>query len=218
LPEGLALLVPVFLGSAACVLGPLGLYCMYRCYRIPARPFWDHWHSGGAFFSSGLILSSTVIGVLFGLIGLAKSGEIASVFRFLSVVFALGLILQQAARTQLLRYLKARGEEASVSRMQMNTVFGKIDTGRFYSWVLMMSTALFFIVLPPSGAAGITVWSAIALIAVIHEVVGRALFYVIIVPTTVPRGFFWGNQAFESLARKSGLAEKPQVGVLADGH
>ena len=218
LPEILAKLAPIMLGAGAGILGPLGLYCMYRCYRIPARPFWDHWHSGGAFFSSALILGSTAIGTVFGLNGLAKGEEIAPVLRLLAVFLAGGLILQQIARIQLLSYLKATGEEAAVSRMQMETVFGKINRARLYTWALLMGATLVFCFFPPAGALGMTAWSAIFLIAVAHETVGRALFYVIVVSTTVPRGFFWGNQTFESLARTSGLAEKPQVGVLLDGH
>ncbi len=218
LPLQLANLLPTLLGLGASVLGPLGLYCMYRCYRIPARPFWDHWHSGGAFFSSGLILGSSLMGLIFGLTGLSSAQGIAPVLRLLAILSLSGLILQQVAQTQLLRYLLERGEEASVSRMQLKTVFRKIDTTRTWSLRLLMGAAIFFILFPPAGALGMTAWSAIFIITVAHEVVGRALFYVLVVPTTVPRGFFWGNQAFESLARKSGLAEKPQVGVLSDKH
>ncbi len=218
LPAQVERLVPTLLGFAASVLGPLGLYCMYRCYRIPARPFWDHWHSGGAFFSSALILGSTTIGVIFGLAGLASGQDIAQVLRLLSILSLVGLILQQVAGTQHLRHLLKRGEEAAVSRMQLKTVFEKIDTARTWSLRLLMGAAVFFVLFPPAGALGMTMWSAVFIITVGHEVLGRALFYVLVIPTTVPRGFFWGNQAFESLARKSGLAEKPQVGVLPDKH
>lgn len=218
LPGDIAGFVPVFLGGGACVLGPLALYCMYRCYRIPARPFWDHWHSGGAFFSSGLILGSSALGLIFGLRGLATGQEIAPVLRLLSIFFVLGLLLQQVARKQHLHYLTEKGEEAAVSRMLMQTVFGKFDQGRLQSLRLLMIAALVFVFFPPEAALGMTVWIGIFLIAVGHEVLGRALFYVLVIPTMVPRGFFWGNNAFESLARKSGLAENPQVGVLADKH
>jgi len=48
--------------------------------------------------------------------------------------------------------------------------------------------------------------------------IGRALFYVLVIPTTMPGAFFWRNQGFEDHARETGLARMPQVGVLPDAH
>ena len=48
--------------------------------------------------------------------------------------------------------------------------------------------------------------------------IGRALFYALVIPTTMPGGFFWRNKGFEEHARATGLAEMPQVGVLPDCH
>ena len=47
---------------------------------------------------------------------------------------------------------------------------------------------------------------------------GRALFYAVVIPTTMPGAFFWRNRGFEEHARETGLAEMPQVGVLPDCH
>jgi hypothetical protein len=49
-------------------------------------------------------------------------------------------------------------------------------------------------------------------------VIGRALFYVLVVPTTMPGGFFWKNKDFEQHARDIGLADMPQVGVVPLAH
>ena len=46
--------------------------------------------------------------------------------------------------------------------------------------------------------------------------IGRALFYVLVIPTTMPGAFFWKNTAFEEHARKTGLADLPQVGVVPE--
>jgi len=48
--------------------------------------------------------------------------------------------------------------------------------------------------------------------------IGRAMFYVLVVPTTMPGAFFWKNKGFEAHARDSGLAQMPQVGVVAETH
>ena len=49
-------------------------------------------------------------------------------------------------------------------------------------------------------------------------IIGRALFYVLVIPTTMPGAFFWQNKGFQEHARETGLASMPQVGVLPGGH
>ncbi|MBA2351632.1 MAG: hypothetical protein H0V78_07555, partial [Burkholderiales bacterium] len=53
---------------------------------------------------------------------------------------------------------------------------------------------------------------------VLLTLIGRALFYVLVIPTTMPGAFFWRNKGFEQHARETGLARMPQVGVLPDAH
>jgi len=48
--------------------------------------------------------------------------------------------------------------------------------------------------------------------------VSHALFYVLVIPTTMPGAFFWKNKGFEQHARDVGLAEMPQVGVIPNAH
>ena len=48
--------------------------------------------------------------------------------------------------------------------------------------------------------------------------VGRALFFVLVIPTTMPGAFFWKNKGFEEHARDIGLADMPQVGVVPRSH
>ena len=50
------------------------------------------------------------------------------------------------------------------------------------------------------------------------SVMGRALFYVLVIPTTMPGAFFWKNKGFEEHARDIGLANMPQVGVAPLKH
>jgi hypothetical protein len=55
-------------------------------------------------------------------------------------------------------------------------------------------------------------------IAFVICTVGRLLFYVVVIPTTMPGAFFWKNPGFEEHARETGLAAMPQVGVPLEGH
>ncbi len=218
LPDFFANTLPTLTGGVAAIFGPLGIYAMYRCYRIPARPFWDHWHSGAVFVASGLILGSSTLGLFFGVAGLAAGQTIGPLLQGLSLILTAGLVLQRIALYYHLRDLKQYGEEAAVSRMMLTEAHGKIFQVRLMSWKVLIGVVVVFMVFPPTTVGGIILWTFFSLMTLIHELVGRALFYVSVVPTTVPRGFFWGNHSFEDLARTSGLAKRPQVGVLMDNH
>ena len=52
----------------------------------------------------------------------------------------------------------------------------------------------------------------------LSAILSRALFYVMVIPTTMPGAFFWKNKGFEQHARDIGLAAMPQVGVAPGGH
>jgi len=218
LPEILSLNLPTLLGWGACLTGPLGIYCMYRCYRIPARPYWDHWHSGGVFFASGLILGSALLGLIFGGTGLFTGIGLGPLLNLLAWPLEAGLILQGISLYAHRIDLDRRGEEAGISRMLMDGTHGKIHRLRLIIWGFVMASSLAFTLVPLSGTLALAVWGIVFLLALFNEIIGRALFYVLVVPTTVPRAFFWGNQRFENDARKSGLATLPQVGVVEESH
>jgi len=68
------------------------------------------------------------------------------------------------------------------------------------------------------GAPAIVLWVPAALALSTAALIGRALFYVLVIPTTMPGAFFWKNPAFQAHAREAGLAAMPQAGVQAGGH
>lgn len=53
---------------------------------------------------------------------------------------------------------------------------------------------------------------------IIMSAFGRSLFFVLVIPTTMPGAFFWKNDGFVDHARETGLAESPQVGVVYERH
>jgi DMSO reductase iron-sulfur subunit len=218
LPEVLSLNLPDLIGWGASLTGPIGIYCMYRCYRIPARPYWDHWHSGGVFFASGLILGSSLLGLTFGGAGLFTGIGLRSLLKLLSWPLFAGLIIQGISLYVHGKNLNIRGEEAAVSRMLMSRTHGKIHRLRMRVWGVLMTASLVFTLIPLHGGISLAAWTLVLVLALFNEIIGRALFYVLVVPTTVPRGFFWGNERFKTGALKSGLAALPQVGVVEEGH
>jgi DMSO reductase iron-sulfur subunit len=216
LPESLSTNMPYLLGWGAVLFGPMGLYCMSKCYRIPARPFWDHWHVYGAFFSSALILGSLTVGLVFGVAEFLAGRPAGFLLGQLALPTLAGLILQAVSLMAHLRYLTKRGDEAEVSRTLMLTTFGKTYLMRYVSLGILLCTAIAFSILTIDGALGLVVWGVATLLALVHEVLGRALFYVVVIPTTHPGSFFFGNNVFATHARKVGLAAMPQTGVGPD--
>ena len=37
---------------------------MYKLYRIPARPYWNHWQTGSAFIGSALAIGGLLIALV----------------------------------------------------------------------------------------------------------------------------------------------------------
>ena len=58
----------------------------------------------------------------------------------------------------------------------------------------------------------------LAAMALMASVIGRALFYVVVIPTTMPGAFFWRNQAFVDHARDTGLTGMEALGVVHERH
>jgi DMSO reductase anchor subunit len=191
---------------------------MTRIYRIKARPFWNHWHTGGAFFATLLIPGSLALGLVFGTAEWLSGNSAADLLHLLSWPLLAGLLLQGVALAFHLRYLERRGAEADVSRVQMLTTYGKTYIARWISFGVLFGVALLLTVWTPPDGWLLIAWATLFCLALAHEIVGRALFYVLVTPTTMPGAFFWNNKYFEVHARKTGLANMPQVGVVPDVH
>jgi DMSO reductase iron-sulfur subunit len=216
--------VPRLLGHGTWAMGILSLYCMAKCYRIPARPFWNHWQTQAAFYSSALILGPLFVGTIFGLAGALLGRPIGSLLSGLSLPLIVGLMLQGVSLLVHLRDLSKRTDEATVSMALMRVDYGKTYLARYASLALLLA---FAIGISGAGVEGLDalsngwalgIWGFMFLLALIHEAAGRALFYVVVTPTTHPGSFFFGNKAFETHARQSGLASMPQTGVHPKDH
>jgi len=195
------------LGLAGAVIGG---YYMYRLYRIPARPFWNHWHTGAAFLSTSLTLGPVLIS-LAALLSGTMTNKLAAV---LAGVILAGLLLEMTALVFHAHDMKKNGDEGAAS------FYEQLTTYAYPYWIRNALLAISFIL-----ATGIVVYPDIASLAfgllaattLIAAVLGRALFYVLVIPTTMPGAFFWKNKGFIDHAREVGLADKPQVGVVHEG-
>ncbi|WP_374090310.1 DmsC/YnfH family molybdoenzyme membrane anchor subunit [Methylomicrobium lacus] len=199
---------------AAVLGGAVGLFYMYKLYRIPARPFWNHWQTGSAFGGSMLSLGALMIAVA-GLFALPSSAPALPV---LFAVIAAGLALEGAGLIIHARDMQALGNEGAASHYRQVTQYG---FSYLFRNALLGFSLLLAISLATAGASGFSAIAGLMLLTVTmltSSAFGRSLFFVLVIPTTMPGAFFWKNSGFVEHARATGLADKPQHGVAYERH
>lgn len=202
----------------ALVAAVAGLYFMHRIYRIKARPFWNHWQVLTSFF--GTTLSAG--GMLFGLFAAAAYGvseqAVAGLVSFVAGVVFVGLMAEGFGLVCHARYLNTEQGEGAAAHYVQWTTFGKTYLARNILLGFSAALSLVLFLWAPDGwfMASLAVVTCFLMSAAL--LAGRALFYVLVIPTTMPGAFFWKNKGFEEHARDVGLANMPQVGVVPDLH
>jgi len=210
------------LGYMAVLASVAGLYYMTRCYRIKARPFWDHWQVATAFAGNALALGSALVAAVL-VPTLAFSGQnYQTAAMICAALLMAGLAIEGVGHIAHARAMGRVEHEGGASYFIQTTTFGKtfmLRNGLLGSNVLLACALLGAMLLQQSfGMYTLFGWSIVAATAVVTSLIGRALFYVLVIPTTMPGAFFWKNKAFEEHARDIGLANLPQVGVAPLRH
>jgi len=197
------------------VLGLLGLgfggYYMYRLYRIPARPYWDHWQTAAAFTGAGLSLGA----LLLALTGLVFGALTPDLGRLLVAVVGVGLLLEGIGLMFHAKDLNYAESEAAASFYEQRTTYG------YAYWLrnaLLMAGILLAAAMYAFTLTGPLAFGVLAVLGLGVAILGRAMFYVMVIPTTMPGAFFWKNKGFVEHARETGLADMPQLGVVYERH
>ncbi len=188
-------------GYLALIGGAATIYFMVRCYLIPARPFWNHPQTATSFAGATLAIGGWIAYFV------APSRIVVAAILLGQLVSAMGLIWHA-------RSMSRAPHEGAVSHYIQKTTFGWTYWTRSILLLLALLTTGSLFLLVDSILIGI----AAASVSLIEAIVGRALFYVVVVPTTMPGAFFWRNKAFEQHARDIGLAANPSVGVALRDH
>jgi DMSO reductase iron-sulfur subunit len=224
-----SLIAPTTSASLATVFGVLavpssliGLYYMNRCYRIKARPFWNHWQVGTAFFGSMLSLGA-LVSALVMIPTLALLGESYQVALLVSAgVLTLGLAVEAIGHWAHAKAMGSVENEGGASYYIQSTTFGKTFILRnvLLGLNLLLASGLLasLLLVDNAGLFSVLGWLLVGGVLVLTSLVSRALFYVLVIPTTMPGAFFWKNKGFEQHARDIGLANMPQVGVAQLRH
>ncbi|MDT0602185.1 DmsC/YnfH family molybdoenzyme membrane anchor subunit [Thalassotalea castellviae] len=226
LTNGLPLInLQVSAGIFALLAGTGGIYYMNKCYQIKARPFWHHIQTATSFLGNSLSLGALVSGVivLATLIISDSSAELTNqALLVFTSVFTLGLLLEGIGLIKHNKDLNSSDNEGGAAHYIQCTTFGK--TYVFRNTLLALNT-LAAVGLLTANILGfndinslLVLWSVLALVNCATAVIGRALFYILVIPTTMPGAFFWKNKGFEQHARDIGLADNPATGVAPLAH
>jgi DMSO reductase iron-sulfur subunit len=197
-----------------------GLYYMNRCYRIPARPFWNHWQVATSFSGNSISLGSIIFGLFF-VLALSSRGELSSSTPNVpGLLMMVGLVIEMLGLYFHRKAMRASNNEGGVSHHVQTSRFGYTYIVRNLCLVIsiVLGSALLALRSIPEPSVLFVSWGLIGLCVIATSLVGRALFYVLVIPTTMPGAFFWKNKGFEEHARESGLANLPQVGVVPLSH
>lgn len=190
-----------------------GLFYMYRSYRIKARPFWDHWQTACSFVGSAIALGSIVTAI----VAIIGGADTYPLLNQLAPIAVSGLLLEAFGLYAHAKFLNVEQGEGAASHYVQCTTFGKTYQMRNAAVIANIAALAILQQLAPEGWLGL-LWLLPVITVVCASTVSRALFYVLVIPTTMPGAFFWKNKGFEQHARDVGLADMPQVGVIPDLH
>lgn len=214
----LAEIPAIITGALAVIGGAVGLYYMYRCYRIPARPYWNHWQTATSFVGNALVLGGLAIALLNVPYLIATGGQYTLLLFALAPLLIIGLMIESVGLYFHARDLTGAENEGAVSHYIQTTTFGKsylLRNALLGLNAVLIATLAFTAI---DGWLGLGFWMIVATALILTSLIGRALFYVLVVPTTMPGAFFWKNKGFEEHAREIGLAANPAVGVVMHLH
>jgi len=218
LPVPIGVAITQGAGWGAVISGPLALWFMHAIYRIPARPFWNHWQVLTTFFGSMLTLGALGVGLVYAVLLFVQGRPFGDLVQVVSLLASAGLVIEGAGLWFHARALKRRGGEGAASHYEQTTAFGKTYYVRNGLLVVNAVLLIMLAIAPPVGAGGIVSVYLVALSILVTASIGRMLFYALVIPTTMPGAFFWRNRGFQQHAQESGLAARPQTGVVLDAH
>src|SRR3990167_2948396 len=205
-------------GGFAVVSGLAGLWFMHKIYRIKARPFWNHWQVITSFFGTQFSLGAVLLALFLVPVALVNEANVGVLVSVLAVMAFAGLAAEAVGLYGHARYLNTENGEGAASHYVQSTTFGKTYALRNGLLGAGVALALGIALLPLTTLASVTALVLLAAMTVTALLIGRALFYVLVIPTTMPGAFFWKNKGFEEHARDIGLANMPQVGVVPHLH
>ena len=218
MPESIKFLLIDITGWGGVVSGIAAIYFMHKIYRIPARPFWNHWQVFSSFYGNVLTLGPLLLALVYAMVQLSAGASWAHITPMFGFFIFLGSLMEAIGLFAHKKDLVAQGGEGAAAYFEQLSKFGHTYLARNFGLLTALILAVIMMLIDLQGLAAIVLWAGAAIIIVVTAVTGRALFYALVIPTTMPGAFFWRNKKFEEHARETGLADMPQVGVLPNTH
>jgi DMSO reductase iron-sulfur subunit len=215
---GIVDIVAQVAGGFAALSGLIGLWYMHKSYRIKARPFWNHWQVITSFFGTMFSLGALLLGVFMLPVAMINGADSAMLVTVLGGMALIGFAVEGLGLIAHAKHLDTEAGEGAAAHYVQCTTFGKtyyLRNGLMLACGLLAASLM---VMPLAGWVALVAYFAMTLAGVAALLMGRALFYVLVIPTTMPGAFFWKNKGFEDHARDIGLANMPQVGVVPHLH
>lgn len=176
-----------------------GLYYMYRCYRIKARPFWNHWQVATDFGGWALALGAALIGSAALIWQWLQGSDVTAVLMLSAAAIAAGMFMHAMGLKAHSSDMSGKDHEGAVSYYIQTTTFGKTFLAR--NWLVGINIVLALAVVR-SGEASVlssSLWAVLMLSMLCSSLMGRALFYVLVVPTTMPVLFSGKTKALKNM-------------------
>ena len=203
----------------AIVSGAIGLYYMVRCYLIPARPFWNHWQTATSFIGNSISLGGLMLTVLVIATLTFSGSSISTALSIGGAIILLGLISEAIGLSAHAKSMRDASHEGVASFYIQTTTFGKTYLLRNVLLGFNIVLIIGLLIAQSNSILALALWILSATLLITTSVISRALFYVLVVPTTMPGAFFWKNKGFEEHAKDIGLAASmPSAGIVDSGH
>ncbi|NQY35643.1 MAG: dimethyl sulfoxide reductase anchor subunit [Alteromonadaceae bacterium] len=225
LTEGYPLATLVTAAGVFTVIGGTGgLFYMNKCYQIKARPFWHHVQTATSFVGNSLALGAFTGGVIVISTLIYTQAYVALITQATLIftgVFIAGMVIEALGLIKHNNDLNRSENEGGAAHYIQCTTFGKTYLFRNSLLAVNIISAVILLGLNLAGFNDFSllfIWLVLALINCFTSAIGRALFYILVIPTTMPGAFFWKNKGFEQHARDIGLADNPATGVAPLAH
>jgi DMSO reductase iron-sulfur subunit len=193
--------------------GLAGIYYMNRCYRIKARPFWDHWQVATSFFGNMLSLGAILTGALWLIYAFISEQNMTTGLEIFTGIFITGLFIEIVGLWFHAKSMSSAEHEGAASHYVQLTTFGKSYYLRNAILLAVLVTSIILWMSNSYSNELLLGWGIVSILTLGSALISRSLFYVLVIPTTMPGAFFWKNKGFEEHAREVGLAQMEQVGV-----
>jgi DMSO reductase anchor subunit len=165
-----------------------------------------------------LTLGALAAGLVYGAVLATQGRSYAPLLQALTWPMVAGLAVEGAGLWFHAHAMDRHEGEGAASLYEQRTTYGYTSVARNVGMALSALLLVSLAAAGVDGGIGLIGWAFAAALLLASAVVGRALFYVLVIPTTMPGAFFWRNRRFQEHARETGLAHLPQVGVVPGAH